>query len=71
MNKTTSFTNVITKPGSTQQTVNVSRDGEPFGQLWTWANTRTELHPWHAQPLDGLHKLFNSLPLAKEYMRNA
>ena len=66
----TTFTKVITGHRSSK-TVNVSRGGEPFGQIWTWANTRTESHPWHAKPLNGTHEVFDTLPEAKEHMRNA
>lgn len=52
--------------GSTMMVVDVERDGQPFGQLWTWPTTRTEDHPWHAKPLNGEHKVFwkHSAPLA-------
>lgn len=35
--------------GSTQKVINVNRNGQPFAQLWTWPNTATETHPWHAK----------------------
>lgn len=63
----TTFTRVPKKPGSTQQTINVERNGEPFGQLWTWPNTRTERHPWHVKLLEGNHRTFDTLAKAKAY----
>lgn len=65
------------KHGSTQTTIDVERDGKPFGQLWTWPNTKTDTHPWHSKPLNGEHEAFYAptgkpkaaaLALAKEYM---
>jgi hypothetical protein len=53
---------------SSQVTVNVELNGAPFGQLWTWPNTRTEFHLWHSKPLDGDHKLHNTLREAKQRM---
>lgn len=62
------FLKVAKKPGSSQQTINVERNGKPFGQLWTWPNTKTEWHPWHAKPLNGDHKTFDNLKDAKTHM---
>lgn len=61
------------RPGTTQMVVNVERDGQPFGQLWTWPTTATETHPWHAKPLTGEHKTFDKggeggIKAAKAYM---
>jgi hypothetical protein len=67
----TTFTKVFTAPTTSTKTVNVSRNGEPFGQLWTWKNTRTEQHPWHAKPLNGEHEVFKTLAEAKDHMRTA
>lgn len=52
------FSKVLTTRGSRMREINVSRNGRPFGKMWTWPNTRTEWHPWHAQPLNGEHKVF-------------
>lgn len=62
------FSKVIKRSGSTQKTVNVSLNGQPFGQLWAWNNTRTERHPWHAKPLNGEHATFETLAAAKSHM---
>ena len=66
----TTFIKVAKKPGSSQQTINVERNGEPFGQMWTWPNTATERHPWHALPLNGNHETFDTLKQAKTYMQS-
>lgn len=65
-----------TRPGSSQRVIDVELDGNPFGQLWTFRNTRTTWHPWHAKPLNGEHQLFwnadetgGDLPAAKTYMK--
>ncbi len=44
--------------GDSQIAYNVTREGHPFGQLWTWPNTRSEWDPWHAQTLTGEYKAF-------------
>jgi hypothetical protein len=57
---------------STMKEIAVTKNGRPFGMLWTWPTTRTETHPWHAQPLKGEHKAFyakeGGLKAAKAYM---
>lgn len=62
--------------GSSQRVIDVERNGEPFGQLWTFRNSRTTWHPWHAKPLHGEHKTFwnadetgGNLPAAKAYLQ--
>jgi|SRR5579864_2949640 len=61
-----------TKPGSNARTINVSQGGQPFGQLWTFRNTATDTHPWHAKPLNGPHAAFykedGGLNAAKAHM---
>lgn len=47
-----------TVSGSNAHTINVDLNGQPFGQLWTFRNTRTTWNPWHAKPLAGEHKAF-------------
>jgi len=55
---------------------NVERiNGQPFGQIWTWKNTKDTWHPWHAKPLNGEHKTFFGdknvdLRHAKAYMES-
>ena len=62
------FTKAKKRPGSSKVEINVSKGGAPFGMLWTWANTRTEWHPWHAKPLNGEHATFDNLAAAKAHM---
>jgi len=66
---TTTFIKAVKRPGLTQKTINVERNGKPFGQLWTWPNTKTEKHPWHAKPLNGKHETFGTLREAKNHMK--
>jgi len=47
--------------------VNVSLDGEPYGQLWTF-QAKGEKHPWHSKPLDGDHQTHPNLQKAKQRM---
>lgn len=37
--------------------INVSLNGEPFGQMWTFAK-KGEVHPWSCKPLNGDHAFF-------------
>ena len=48
--------------------IEVSSGGEPFGLIWTYPDTATESHPWHAKPLEGKHVTFATLDAAKTYM---
>ena len=61
-----------TKPGGSQITINVDKDGEPFGQLWTFKKKPGYYHPWHAKALNGEHACFYSkeggLDAAKKYI---
>lgn len=41
--------------------------GSPLGEIWTFVNTATECHPYHAKPLYGEHKTFPTLSEAKKY----
>jgi hypothetical protein len=62
--------------GSNMTSVNVDRDGKPFGSLWTFT-AKGETHGWHAQTLKGAYKLFEgpskaaSLAAAKAWMEAA
>lgn len=47
------FSDKITYRGSNQITVNVDRDGHPFGQIWTFRDTRSTKSPWHVKAEDG------------------
>lgn len=40
-----------------QRTINVERNGRPFGQLWTF-EAKGETHPWHAKTLAGDYHAF-------------
>lgn len=53
-----SFAKVPAVKGSNAVRFNVSVMGRPFGQIWTFKNTCTEQHPWHAKPLHGAHVAF-------------
>ena len=44
--------------GSGLITINVEKDDQPFGQIWTFRTSLDTKHPWHAKPLDGEHKSF-------------
>lgn len=46
----------FTKANATR--INVSRNGEPFAQLWTFKDSKYEAHPWHLKTLSGLYKTF-------------
>ena len=35
--------------------INVSKDNEPYGQIYTWQNTKTDQHPWHGLTTTGKH----------------
>lgn len=42
---------------SFRMAINIEKDGEPFGQLWTWKDTKSEKHPWHVRLLNGQYKV--------------
>ena len=62
------FTKVRRNIGSSCTQVNVDKDGRPFGALWTFRNTKTEWHPWHAQALNGEHRTFPEYQQAVAYI---
>jgi len=35
--------------------INVSKNNQSHGQIWTWKNTKTDQHPWHGKKLNGEH----------------
>lgn len=49
---------------------NVNRNGQPFGQVWTFKNTRTEVHPYHAVLAadPATHQTFSNIKAAKDWM---
>lgn len=53
----TTFSTIIGGPKG-KKTINVSRHGYPYGQMWTWKDTKTNQHPWHVKPLTGKHTCF-------------
>lgn len=54
--------------GSTCKFWNVSVDGVPFGQIWTFI-ARAEIHGFHAKTLAGEYKLCNTFDEAETFMR--
>jgi hypothetical protein len=69
----TTFSKIIKKSGSTHKMIEVSRDGKPFGALWTWMNTKYDTHPWHYKTLNGEYGFFygkDGLKKAKEAISN-
>jgi hypothetical protein len=58
---TTYFHTATKVSGSNQTSINVDRDGKPFGQLWTF-NTKDETHGWHAKTLGGAYAYFDYIP---------
>lgn len=64
------FTKQATAHGSNMTQWNVDRDGNPFGQIWTF-RAPGEVHPYHVKPLDGVHETFRTIDQAKRYMEKA
>jgi len=52
------FSKIRNANGSTRQYIEVSKDGKPFGSLWTYKESRTDQHPWQARTLNDQHKVF-------------
>lgn len=50
---TVKFSDKITHQGSNMVCVNVDRNGIPFGQLFTFRDTKTDKYPWTAKTLKG------------------
>jgi hypothetical protein len=42
---------------SSRMAINITKNGEPFGQLWSWKDTKIEQHPWHVRLLNGRYKI--------------
>lgn len=57
---TTEFSDTIVGPLG-KQTVNVSRNGQPFGQIWKYKNTSSERFPWQFKSLQGECQIAKSL----------
>jgi hypothetical protein len=64
---TVTFSKSIKVRGSNQVRVNVDRNGQPYGQIWTFRNTATEKHVWHFKTLSGLYQTFQHLRQAKAF----
>jgi hypothetical protein len=48
------FTAVQQQAGSNRLFVNVSDpNGKPFGQLWTFSDSKSEWHPWQVSTVSG------------------
>lgn len=62
------ITKVRPAGGSKMVRWNVDKNGEPFGQIWTF-KVRGEQHPFHAKTLDGAYKCFANYEGAEEFMR--
>lgn len=60
------FSEIIKTKGSNAQRINVSKDGRPFGQIWTF-KAAGEKHPWHFKGLSGSYQTFSTLKAAKEF----
>ena len=52
------FSQQKTYRGSNQISIDVARNGRPFGQIWTFRKTATETFPWTAKTLAGEFKHF-------------
>jgi hypothetical protein len=63
------ITKVKPSKGSNVTAWNFDLDEVPFGQVWTFKNTATETHKFHAKPLTGAHDCFDTYAQAEEYMR--
>lgn len=50
------MTITFTKVSATK--INVDRNGQPYAQIWTFKDTRSEWHPWHLKTLSGYYKTF-------------
>jgi len=59
------YTKVPKVSGSSIQTINISKDGKSYGQMWTWPNTKNETHPWHVKLLNNTHNISYAMPKAK------
>ena len=62
------YIEVKTKPGSTQISINIEKDGRPYGQIWNWPDTKTEKHPWHVELLTGEGHVFPTLKRTKQWI---
>lgn len=60
----TKFAPAKTCKDSGRISINVDRNGRPFGQLWTYRNTAEEFHPWHAKTLAGAYQVFQPATLS-------
>lgn len=47
----------------------VDLDGRPFGMIWTFKNTATETHRFHAKTLRGVYDNFATYDAAERFIR--
>jgi len=62
------YIEVRPKPGSERITINIEKDGLPYGQIWTWPDTKTEKHPWHVKLLTGEGHVLSTLTRIKQWV---
>jgi hypothetical protein len=62
------ITKVIVK-GSNRIAWNVDKNGIPFGQIWTFRNTDTETHLFHAKDKFDVYAAFKTYAEAETFMR--
>jgi len=70
MTTITDFTKAKKDAGSNRVYFNASRNGVPFGQIWTW-EAKDESHPFHALALHGPYGTFDSLADAMFFLADA
>lgn len=56
------------KAGSEALVWNVDKNGNPFGQIWTFPKAKGFVFNYHAKPLAGEYQAFKSFAEAKAYM---
>lgn len=68
--KTTTFTLVPKLRGSTMLTINVDRNGKPFGQIWTFRERGCKCKV-NVKLLDGRDAKLDTIEQAKRFAREA
>lgn len=51
-------TPIVTFETKNKNTINVTRNGVPFAQLYTFPDKSFEWHPWHLKTLSGQYRTF-------------
>ena len=54
--------------GSAMLEIDVEILGHPYGAIWKRHSTPETVDKWHAKPLAGEHRAFDSLREAKDYV---